>query len=721
MIWRSGSSVFVLTAAGALSATLSGEQPPVSSIHLTPGTGESGMAASLSIDWQNSVNFAPLMVTLQGAVTGSGITAGAADAYDPQGHELDWVWSFYKVGEPEWGITPYSAPQQGFSGQYIQGLSYEKRTGMIFREPGTYEILVTCIRRSDGARATSSVTTLTVDDPNAVFTEAQTFVVASDGVYTGAPANGGKTYTTFSAAWNAAQGVSGRIRILVKRGTTGYSGINSTGQTPAATTILFGVWGSGAKPVFTSGSLFNTAFSGRDFRYSNWRFTGTWNGANNTGSNYTAILHLGHTNGVYTVADMDCEDIGGNAFQVTGDNGAGNRQGFINCSHVGFNGCMVINGVGQSALAIGCRVQPRADAWVMANSGQGGGFGLRFNASRWLAEVRQCDFFNRLSNNFSDPVFYQQMVRLHAEGVVGGTYLNVTNCKFEGSGIEIYRPAGGGFDIFPVTQNVRNCHVVGSHSYVDGLFRTSAAGLQIQSCVWVNPPSRPSTRSSGFRLLNYVQMLDVGSTVSGSRSNPIKIFNNTFLSFYDAAAPAIISLAAGFGGATQTIQNNLFHAPFASSGAANLGNFTGEPLYTPQFIGYYAFDSTTIEPRTVTPTHVVELTGATGTFNEGTTSANVTLTSPGTVTANVTVVQGSGAARRIWLHNVTGTIANGATVTLSSGGSGTASGPMVATNFTRMPVPDFAPGVDAGQPFSRVGMLGGLQTSAFRGALPQAV
>jgi hypothetical protein len=706
--------------------------PPESSIHLTPGTGESGMAATAVIHWQPALNVAPQQLLLRGSVTGSGISEGASDAYDPQGQDLDWVWQIERVGDPAWQLSTYDAPVRGLANWYRKGVRYEKRTGMVFHEPGTYRIYVTCIRRSDGARATSAIIEHTVSAPDDVFTSAQTFVVSNDGVFTGAPANAG-TYSSFQAAANAAisNGVS-RARILFKRGTTGYGGSNFNDASAASLNdILLSTWGSGARPTFGGNNLVNVqnpSSGDRHWRVSEIDWVGTWNAATNTGTRHGGaaflVVGISAVRAHFTISRCDCLNTG---------NGWIENTGAITVGHVaisdgvcfGFNVSPALYNCGQSFIAIGCRVEPRDDALAFI-TGQGGAFGFRLDNARWLLEVSQCDLFNRLANSFDGNRSVQPMIRFRSTGNDdAGSYSNINRVWLEGTLFSMRGGGGGGDPLTQITQNVRMCYILGAYSLLSGCIGTQGSGLQVQSCVLVAPPN--SARSGPvieFSFPSFVQCGNGGASVqAGSYANPVRVLSTTCINLRDGTSNAVLSVGGSVTG-TQTVQNNLRHAPFLSSGAINDGAFVADALYALKYNGYYAEDRALIPP-TVTPTHVVELSGATGTFNEGSssgmTTTHVTLTAPGTVTARVAQRQTTGGVTRLWLFDVTGTIAQGATVTVSSGGSGTAVAAMQEARIMRAWQPLFAPGADAGQPFARIGITGELQTSAFRGAWPQAV
>jgi len=318
----SGASFMALFAAGAIGGALAGDPPPPSgdSPHLTPGTAESTFSTSVTLVQEAPDNVAPQTAIFRCAVADPPVAAGASDEYDPLGHALYYVHQITKVGDPGWAEEVWTAPQRGLAGMFVKGVQFERTWGMVFDEPGTYEIISTAIDPVTGDRATSPVYTYTVNDPDTVFTTAQTFVVAEDGVFTGAPAAAGQ-YTSFDAAWTAVH-ASGqnRARIRVKRGTT-MDGLSTNAvRTTSAdfNSTYYDAWGSGANPIMDSGmnhNFFGLSDSRRRvYRMRDWTWQGTWDQAANTGSAPNLQMFT-DTNAEWCI--YNCEIRNGNGFNFT--------------------------------------------------------------------------------------------------------------------------------------------------------------------------------------------------------------------------------------------------------------------------------------------------------------------------------------------------------------------------------------------------------------------
>jgi hypothetical protein len=159
--------------------------------------------------------------------------------------ELSYSWNF---GDPSSGL--YSPTGKS------KNLAYGPLVAHVFESPGTYSVTLT-IEDADGTIATDGVT-ITVTDPDTVFSGTNTICFSRTGDFTGAPAGSTQTTTT-SFATVAAAFAAGK-RILLRAGevwpiTTGVT-LNKAGPG------IISKFGSGAKPRFemTAGSSFEPIF-----------------------------------------------------------------------------------------------------------------------------------------------------------------------------------------------------------------------------------------------------------------------------------------------------------------------------------------------------------------------------------------------------------------------------------------------------------------------------
>ena len=155
-------------------------------------------------------------------------SSSAADPF----HQMYFHWDFGDTGSGNWGPS---------------GLSRNEASGPIaahvFEKPGTYTVKLDTIDPA-GNRDSRSVT-ISVSDPNAVFSGAKTTCVSASGNFSGCP-SGANRVRSSSFATAAGYAKTG-TRVLLARGDT-FTGRGRISQTGPG---LLGAYGSGAKPVIT--------------------------------------------------------------------------------------------------------------------------------------------------------------------------------------------------------------------------------------------------------------------------------------------------------------------------------------------------------------------------------------------------------------------------------------------------------------------------------------
>lgn len=112
--------------------------------------------------------------------------------YDPALHDIAYTWSFGDPGN-------YAAPENMLAPWRDANKGYGPFPSHVFTKPGTYTVTCTAVERSSGKSASAS-TTVTVQDPQTVFTPATTVVCAAGGNFDGAPAHDAANRTTTFAA-----------------------------------------------------------------------------------------------------------------------------------------------------------------------------------------------------------------------------------------------------------------------------------------------------------------------------------------------------------------------------------------------------------------------------------------------------------------------------------------------------------------------------------------
>jgi PKD repeat protein len=168
-------------------------------------------------------------------------------------HELDYCWDFGDDDAGTWTIS--GKPKDEAIGPV---------TGHVYDEPGTYEVTLT-VTDTEGSVDTEQVT-IEVQDPDVVFSGADTICFSTTGDFTGAPA--GAHHVTTSDFGTVTNYAAAGKRLLLARGETWTNGtwrwLNGAGP------VMFGAFGTGDKPqIVSSGGILGLA---DDEPVHDWRF-----------------------------------------------------------------------------------------------------------------------------------------------------------------------------------------------------------------------------------------------------------------------------------------------------------------------------------------------------------------------------------------------------------------------------------------------------------------
>ena len=213
-------------------ATLVTSAPPVLSSCKPTATG--GLTVSLCANRVTGV--APLSVFFD-----SGDSLSPTVTNKPF-HDIKYTWNFGDyAGGATWGYG--SRPNQ-----MLKNVASGAVAAHVFETPGTYTVMVTAF---DGVNTGSRAVTITVTDPNVVFSGASTICVANGSM----PVAGNNDCPAGAAVRNLATvnqitslASAGNVRILLKRGDSWT--VTSGSQITKSNGIL-GAYGTGAAPKIT--------------------------------------------------------------------------------------------------------------------------------------------------------------------------------------------------------------------------------------------------------------------------------------------------------------------------------------------------------------------------------------------------------------------------------------------------------------------------------------
>ncbi len=124
-------------------------------------------------------------------------------------HELHYVWDFDDPNSGNWSITDRS-----------KNTAYGPVAAHVFESPGTYNVVLT-VRETNGGVSTRQVT-ITVQNPNNVFSGAKTVCFSTSGNFNGCPS--GAKHVTTSSLTDVQDEIGSGKRLLVRSGETFPSG-----------------------------------------------------------------------------------------------------------------------------------------------------------------------------------------------------------------------------------------------------------------------------------------------------------------------------------------------------------------------------------------------------------------------------------------------------------------------------------------------------------------
>lgn len=509
--------------------------------------------------------------------------------YDARMHDLTFVWSF---GDSYEFVAPVNLPE-GFKDA---GGAIGPRAAHVYRQPGTYDVRVDVYGIVSGTLVHAySETSVTVGDPDSLFTGTRTIFVSPSSDFSLAP-SGAETTNNINNATDWAND-SGRnpIRIMLNRGETySFSGRRFGFNTGEASTVhIVAGPGEGAAPILTASGTISC-------------------GANND-SQYvdkTLVVQGLVLNGPYdpvTPGDPDTTD----AFsfwgpytpcQVLVDRceargfGHGVYMGDSGDRHIYFNDS-VIEGYGQWGImggntsglnVLGTRIMGHVDAPVDNGTSKGGT--MRVNASSNNVLLASCDFFCRQgwSGLPGSRIAVQPCVR-YESNEISGSLLSVSRSSFE-----------GGFTIMSISNGegtARPQNIVIDSNYLLGGYQTGAfvgmdcGGASIRNNVFVVPDT---VTRFGPGLGSVVGMSSGGH--AGNIASPVRVYCNTVVNLTDET----LSEYSVSGFTDVTVENNVIHQPDASpSQVADAPLVTSPAMWTPREKGY---KSTTVTLMTDTAT-----------------------------------------------------------------------------------------------------------------------
>jgi hypothetical protein len=266
-----------------------------SSVASTTGVTVSSASATINIVRRSALWIAPEAFVFDLSLSGFDTPGAASGAvYDPQFHELYYLWDFGDAYD-------FEAPAHLETGHEKAGVGYGPTVAHTYRNAGNYEVSCLIIEPSSG-KSTTARLNIAVGNPEQTFPGTNTIFVDTVGGAPGAP-QGARVMNSLEAAWGAATGQqSAPKRIMLARGQTfsiSGGGLGNSGSNSMSSLHIVAAPGTGEKPIVNASGMIlwsdsTTTGNGndKDFVVQGLDWRGQWNGVTESGNSYDGFLFL---------------------------------------------------------------------------------------------------------------------------------------------------------------------------------------------------------------------------------------------------------------------------------------------------------------------------------------------------------------------------------------------------------------------------------------------
>lgn len=532
-----------------------------------------------SIVREDTQLIAPYTIVLEVMPTNMGVVDGGD--YNPAMHEIEYVTTVTKVGDPSYQSAAFSAPANLSGELNRKAVLYGKRiTHSIMVEdvepgsPATFEFVDWCVNLATGKAAITNVISRTIAHPDDGFSDAETFVHREDSE-AGYPGTSNPISATFSGAQNAAHaalsaGTITKARICLQAGKSGTLG-RGPGDANGAC-LLIDSWGAAPRATVTSAN---------------------WEVLRNMGDNYLSVkvANINTAPGSRMTFDM-----GGNTapihytFESIHTADAPDAFGSLVSGGNANAWCVQVNCVGEGFTSTGGSFNTNMRAWCLigcrgtsrpeqsSDQKDGGGYLLRGRAPNII--VSRCDFMTVQGWFINVPGIRTTQPTFRIFGTsqqhILGAYVHI-----ERNVSEVQRVQVGETNSLPVNFIIERNHVMSGADTIDGLLDIgSPATVRLNHLTY--SPAEPPQNSDTFRSRTFVRMTQRGDdpdvlAIEG------RVYSNTFVSL--ARDGQAITPVSAQGGLTVIEANNIVHAPYAPTPVDNY-TFTRQASATPRYPGY---------------------------------------------------------------------------------------------------------------------------------------
>lgn len=518
--------------------------------------------------------------TSQSGFTGLS-TAPTGTGYEPEYHEITYIWTVR--GSP---LSAFTAPVNMVSGWNNPNVAYGPKVAFCFPDPGSYDVDLWCVGpNGETAVSTASVTVL---DPDTVYSGTNTIAYDETATYTGKP-TGAQEVSTWSALETAIGAASAPVRIVFPRGQTS----TATSQILMSATGDYlnhiGAYGTGAKPIIDSTLL---SKSSGVFKYSgssggtvsnsteyvnvadiDWR--GSWNAEHEIGIPGGSPFDIGDERGDTFFTIWNCDWSGLDWFEMHHSQPASATVNVVTANCTGTNWRNYgYYGNGTNTALIGCAIYQNVNAYnggptstTPSIDGARNGLANAHGPVRWPGNTG--DFFYVAMNDLfsrngwsvgggSPAQADQAVIRAFQDGTAG--YSNFDRNVLEGGlGALALTTEAAGVTENPGNHLIDRALVISSPKNYEGYFYLEYGGTTIRNSYGYTPNTASYQTGSAWCIQTRSQ-----APSANNLAGPMRFYGNTFYNARSAANDPgqsynLITATNTFTNVTNN--NNIVYAP----------------------------------------------------------------------------------------------------------------------------------------------------------------
>ncbi|WP_299843948.1 hypothetical protein [uncultured Jannaschia sp.] len=589
---------------GALTHRIQATPDPVAS----PPKGSGDVSAAILIE-RTPLELAPEVVYFEATDLTGFNTAYSATGYNPQDHDLIYLWNFGDEG------ATYTAPTNVLAEWKDANKGYGRRVSHVYSQAGTYTPSVLIIEPSSGKNVTITLDPITVGDADTFYAGSKTIFVSANSSHASRPA-GSQYSPTISGAFQL--GAETDCRIMFAKGET--HNVSFVDCRDLKRFMLCAAPGSGAKPILRkTGSQYDQPLMEIHYNYASsqiiadgLRFEGHWDSTTETGGDKVGPCFKLHAQSAVNFLVTNCEFSG---FVVSmlwlSQGGKDSAKASRFCMHDSFSTNWQDYGFYIEACSRIAVLGSRITQHVNALSGGGKVYNprrhnnhgpMRFQIFvKHHVQVDGCDLFTRNGwfPNIDQVTTEQPCIRANMAQRRDCLY-HVARTSMEAGDVSIVNaPMNGSIETVLSPMIVEMSAFVGSYQ-TRYFVSTSSSGLTVRNTVGY-VPNTPRFSAKDWRAFVSTSDKDIND---GRFDGPFKVHNNTYINLSsDGASRPFLDDRNGL--ITVEMSDNVTHAPRFSPAVTDNAPLDQTPRWTPRHKGYKNKGDTSFRLEYATPADTV--------------------------------------------------------------------------------------------------------------------